>query len=115
MEAAHKVKEQAVMMKEALLTGRLDEIGEILDFGWHYKKQMAAGISNEVIDEIYEKARAAGSTGGKISGAGGGGFMIYYCPGNTRYAVMDVLRAFGGEIRPFMFTERGMASWKVKG
>ena len=75
------------MMKEALLKGRLNEIGEILDFGFQQKRKMAEGISNELMDEIYETAKAAGATGGKISGAGGGGFMIFYCPGNTKYNV----------------------------
>nr|WP_231887771.1 hypothetical protein [Thermodesulfatator autotrophicus] len=60
IEAMHKLKEQAIMMKEAILRGKLDEIGEILDFGWQYKKQMAEGITNSVIDEIYETAKKAG-------------------------------------------------------
>jgi len=79
----NKLKEQAIIMKEAILTGRLNEIGEILDFGWKYKKQMAEGITNPLIDEIYETAKKAGATGGKISGAGGGGFMMLYCPVNN--------------------------------
>ena len=73
--AMHQLKQQAQMMKEALLKGRLSEIGEILDFGFQQKRKMAAGISNELMDDIYETAKAAGATGGKISGAGGGGFI----------------------------------------
>src|SRR6266513_79338 len=80
IEAMHQLKQQAQMMKEALLKGRLHEIGEILDFGFQQKRKMAEGISNQLIDEIYEAAKSAGATGGKISGAGGGGFMIFYCP-----------------------------------
>ncbi len=113
VEAAHKVKEQAVRMKEALLMGKLNEIGEILDFGWQYKKQMAPGISNEVIDNIYDTARKAGATGGKISGAGGGGFMTLYCPNNTRYEVMKELEKFGGAFKRYTFTEGGLSSWKI--
>ena len=52
---------------------------------------MAEGISNTLMDEIYDAAKKAGATGGKISGAGGGGFMMFYCPGNTKYAVRDAL------------------------
>lgn len=111
IEAAHKLKEQAVMMKEAILTGRLDTIGEILAMGWHYKKQTASDISNPLIDEIYDAALAAGATGGKISGAGGGGFMMFYAPANTRYKVISVLNSYGGEVRSFNFTEKGMISW----
>ncbi len=113
VEAAHKLKEQAIKMKEAILTGQFNNIGEILDFGWHYKKQMAPGISNEIIDSIYDAAKKAGATGGKISGAGGGGFMIFYCPNNTRYEVIESLHQFGGEVRNFNFTHQGMTSWKI--
>lgn len=113
IEAAHKLKEQAIMMKEALLRGKLDEFGEILDFGWHYKKQMASGISNPVIDEIYNTARKAGATGGKISGAGGGGYMIFYCPNNTRYNVIPALERFGGVFKRYRFTKKGLTTWKL--
>jgi len=113
IEAMHKLKEQAIMMKEAILKGKLDEIGEILDYGWQYKKQMAEGITNPVIDEIYETAKKAGATGGKISGAGGGGFLMFYCPKNTRYRVIEALQKFGGEFRRFQFTKYGLETWKV--
>ena len=62
IEAAHKLKEQAQMMKKALFLGDLHSIGEILDFGWTYKKQTAAGVTNPLIDEIYSAARLAGAT-----------------------------------------------------
>jgi D-glycero-alpha-D-manno-heptose-7-phosphate kinase len=113
IEAMHKLKEQAIMMKEAILKGKLDEIGEILDYGWQYKKQMAEGITNPVIDEIYETAKKAGATGGKISGAGGGRFMMFYCPKNTRYKVIEALQPFGGEFRRFQFTKYGLETWRV--
>lgn len=77
ISAMHHLKEQAQMMKEALLMGKVDDIGKILDFGFQHKKQMAKGISNPLIDELYETALKAGATGGKISGAGGGGFMTF--------------------------------------
>ena len=99
IEAMHQLKEQSRMMKEALLRGKVHDIGAILDYGFKFKKQMAAGISNERMDRIYEIALAAGATGGKISGAGGGGFMMFYCPANTRYKVQDALKGFGGELR----------------
>jgi len=113
IDAMHLLKEQAQMMKEALLTGNVNRIGEILDFGFQQKKKTAAGISNPMIDEIYQTALAAGATGGKISGAGGGGFMTFYCPGTTRYAVIESLQQFGGEFRRFNITEQGLFTWKV--
>lgn len=111
IEAMHQLKEQARMMKEALLKGRLNEFGEILDFGFQQKRRMAHNISNSRIEEIYEAAKAAGATGGKISGAGGGGFMIFYCPGNTHHAVVEKLKTFGGEIKNYTFTKYGLTTW----
>ena len=113
IEAMHKLKEQAILMKEAILKGNLDEIGYIFDYGWQFKKQMAEGITNPLIDEIYETAKKAGATGGKISGAGGGGFMMFYCPGNTRYKVIEALQKFRGEFRRFQFTKYGLETWRV--
>lgn len=113
IEALHKLKEQAILMKEAILKGKLSQIGEILDYGWKYKKQTAKDITNPIIDEIYEEALKAGATGGKISGAGGGGFMMFYCPKNSRYKVIEALQKFGGEFRRFQFTKYGLETWRV--
>lgn len=113
IDAMHNLKEQAVQMKEALLRGNVDAIGEILDFGFQNKKQMAEGISNSLMDDIYETAKSAGATGGKISGAGGGGFMIFYCPGVNRYPVMKALDKFGGSFKKYGFTEHGLTTWTV--
>ncbi|MEM9023346.1 MAG: dehydrogenase, partial [Bacteroidota bacterium] len=113
VEAMHNLKEQAVMMKEALLRGELDRIGEALDFGWENKKKMAQGITNPLIDEIYQAACQAGANGGKISGAGGGGFMVFYCPGNTRFAVAEALERFGGRERKYNFSKEGLMTWKA--
>lgn len=113
IEAMHSLKKQAVMMKEALLKGQIHEIGEILDFGFRHKKAMAEGISNPQLDEIYETAIKAGASGGKISGAGGGGFMIFYCPNNTRYAVVNALQQFGGAVKRYHFTHHGLCSWTI--
>lgn len=113
IDAMHHLKEQARMMKEALLKGKVHEIGAILDFGFKYKKQMAQGISNSLMDDIYETALKAGATGGKISGAGGGGFMMFYCPDNTNYTVRKALANFGGDFRQYQFTERGLFTWSI--
>lgn len=113
IDAMHALKEQAQMMKEALLKGHVDDIGRILDYGFRFKKQMAQGISNDAMDAMYEKALAAGATGGKISGAGGGGFMMFYCPGNTRHQVKAALSDLPGEFRPFDFVEHGQIGWTI--
>ncbi len=111
IEAMHQLKTQASQMKEALLTGNLDEIGKILDFGFEQKRKMAKNISNRLIEDIYNAAKKAGATGGKISGAGGGGFMIFYCPGTTRYEVIKALEQFNGEVKNYTFVEKGLMSW----
>ncbi|MCH8317068.1 MAG: dehydrogenase [Bacteroidetes bacterium] len=113
IEATHKLKEQAILMKEALLKGNLDEIGKILDFGWQNKKLLAAGITNPEIDKIYDRAIKAGATGGKISGAGEGGFMFFYCPGNTRYKVIESLKGPDGGFRAYHFTKNGLNTWSI--
>ena len=113
IEAMHQLKNQAIMMKEALLRGNIDEIGKILDFGWKYKKQMATGITNAGLDELYKTAIGNGSTGGKISGAGGGGYMFFYCPGNTRFQVIESLKKFGGHTERYEFTDDGLVTWTL--
>jgi len=113
IEAMHQLKEQARQMKEALLKGKLHEIGEVLNFGFIQKRLMAEGISNPLMDDIYETAIKAGATGGKISGAGGGGFMIFYCPGNSKYNVINSLEKFGGRHRSYLFVEHGLKTWTI--
>ena len=113
LDATHKLKIQAMMMKEALLKGELDKIGEILDYGWHNKKQLAPGITNAMIDQLYQTAMDNGATGGKISGAGGGGFIFFYCPNNSRHKVIDALSKFGVIAHPYEFTVTGLKSWAV--
>ncbi|MCD2425577.1 dehydrogenase [Niabella pedocola] len=113
IEAMHQLKHQAQMMKEALLKGQLDEIGRILNIGFEQKRRMAAGINNQLIDTIYETAQKNGASGGKISGAGGGGFMIFYCPGNTKYKVRASLEQFGGQYRNYQFVKHGLKTWTV--
>lgn len=113
IEAMHQLKQQAQLMKEALLKGRVHEIGEILDYGFQQKRKMADGISNEHMEEIYEAAKKAGANGGKISGAGGGGFMIFYCPENTKYNVIETLSKFGGYVKNYQFVDHGVSTWTL--
>ncbi len=113
IEAMHHLKEQAQLMKEALLKGHIHQIGHILDIGFEQKQKMAEGINNQLIDDIYHAAKSAGATGGKISGAGGGGFMIFYCPSNTKYPVQAALQPFGGRQRSYQFTKHGLKTWTM--
>ena len=115
VEAIHKVKAEAFRIKNCLLRNDLRELGPALNTSWVNKKKMAGGISNDFIDNLYETAMAAGATGGKISGAGGGGFMFFYCPENTRYAVEEALTGLAiGEIYDFEFCKEGLTTWTVQ-
>jgi D-glycero-alpha-D-manno-heptose-7-phosphate kinase len=113
IDAMHRLKEQSIWMKEAILKGEIDEMGKILDFGWKYKKLMTKGITNTLLDDIYNAAIEAGATGGKVSGAGGGGFMSFYCPGISRYKVEHALTAFGGQVKRYEFTNEGLKTWTM--
>jgi D-glycero-alpha-D-manno-heptose-7-phosphate kinase len=111
IEATHQLKALAYNMKEALLKEELQKIGDLLRSAWENKKQLANGISNELIDDIYKTAIKGGASGGKISGAGGGGYMIFYCPGNSRFDVIEALKAKGVEQQKYTFQINGLDTW----
>lgn len=113
IDAMHSLKEQSVNMKEALLQGDIDNIGKILHAGWEHKKAMAEGISNPHLENIYSAALKAGATGGKISGAGGGGFMIFYAPYNSKFKVIEALNKLGGRVMSYKFTQHGLTTWTI--
>jgi len=113
VEAMDLLKENAVAIKKALLTGRLHEFGELLAAGWEYKKRMSDRISNAAIDEMYEEARKAGAVGGKITGAGGGGFLMLYCRFDRRHKVAECVERMGGKIVDFQFEEKGLQTWRT--
>jgi D-glycero-alpha-D-manno-heptose-7-phosphate kinase len=111
--AMDELKAIAFEMKRELLLGRLTEFGELLHAGWLAKKRMAEGITTGRIDEVYEAARAAGALGGKVSGAGGGGFMFFLADPTRRFAVQEALRQTGAELVSFSVVQEGMRSWSV--
>jgi D-glycero-alpha-D-manno-heptose-7-phosphate kinase len=111
--AMDQVKAIAFEMKKALLASDLDRFGELLHQGWLQKKKMATGISTPRIDELYEEARKAGAIGGKITGAGGGGHLLLYCPFNKRHIVRERLSALGTTVTDFRFDPVGMQTWRV--
>ncbi len=114
INAAHSIKRIAYKMKESLLKGEIHKIGALLDENWHDKKKMSKAITNNSLDNVYQSAIAAGASGGKISGAGGGGFMMFYCPGNTKHKVIEALERFGGRAYNFVFEEDGLYTFTVK-
>jgi len=87
-----EMKQMAYRARDDLRAGNLEAIGRLLHEGWQLKKQLASQISNGAIDEMYQTARRAGAVGGKITGAGGGGFLLLYCLPERRAAVRDALK-----------------------
>jgi len=86
-----KIKGQVSEVEKALTEGSHNKVGRLMQMGWEWKKQMAGRITNPDIDALYESALDAGATGGKIAGAGGGGFLLLYCPPDRQSAVREVL------------------------
>lgn len=93
LDVLREMKSLAFKAKGSLLAGELDEFGDWLDSSWQLKKQLASGISNSFIDDLYNAARKAGALGGKITGAGGGGFLLLYCPRERQDSVRTALSA----------------------
>lgn len=113
LRAMHAIKREAITMKEHLISGRFDGIAESLRAGWESKKRSADVISNPFIETIYDTAVAAGAIAGKITGAGGGGFMLFMVPLHKRMDVIRALEAFDGQIDNCHFTTHGSQAWRV--
>jgi len=94
LEILRQMKQQAAQIREHLLNNGLDRVGEVLREGWELKKQLASGISDPDIDAMYQKALDAGALGGKISGAGGGGFLLLYVPREKQNRVREALKDY---------------------
>lgn len=105
LEVLSAIKRLTFEAKDALISGAFDEFAEIMHQGWKLKRQLSSNISNPQIDEIYEVARSAGAIGGKITGAGGGGFLLLYCPKQKQDNLQRALR--GLRRLPFRFERDG--------
>ena len=113
IDAMHGIKQEALIMKESLLKGDFDGIVNSMRQGWSNKKQSAKSVSNPHIDEIYNSAIAAGALAGKVSGAGGGGFMMFFVPPDKRMDVIRALNRFNGQVSNCHFTKHGTQAWRV--
>ena len=111
-EALDKSVEIALSMTAALERGDIVTAGELLDESWIYKKQFSSKISNPHIDALYDAAKEEGAIGGKVSGAGGGGFMYFICKYDRKYSVAKGLQAMGAKVTDFMFEPEGVISWR---
>jgi D-glycero-alpha-D-manno-heptose-7-phosphate kinase len=100
-------------MKNALLLGKLNEFGGLLHQAWSCKRRLSTKITDPRIDELYELARQNGAIGGKLLGAGGGGYLLFLCEFDKWHIVAEKLERAGGKIVGFTFDLRGMQSWEV--
>ena len=113
IEAMHGLKSEALVMKECLLKGDFTGIVDSMRLGWESKKRSAKTVSNPHIEEIYNAAIDAGALAGKVSGAGGGGFMMFFVPPEKRMDVIRALGQFNGQVSNCHFTKHGTQAWKI--
>jgi D-glycero-alpha-D-manno-heptose-7-phosphate kinase len=111
IQAMHVVKQTAFQMKESLLRGNIEEMGAILHESWIAKKKMASSISNKEIDHLANLALGAGAKSVKITGAGGGGYLVIFAEPTLRNEIRDALKDEVGHFQRFNFTYHGVESW----
>jgi len=113
IQAMHGIKHEALVMKECLLRGDFDGIVDSMRLGWENKKRSAKTVSNMHLEKIYSAAIDAGALAGKVSGAGGGGFMMFFTPPDKRMDVVRALETFKGNVSNCHFTKHGTQAWRV--
>lgn len=114
LKAMAEMKKITIELKNALLQARLDDFGSLLHEAWIHKKKMARQITNSTIDALYETARNNGALGGKILGAGGGGYLLLYCPFDKKHIISAELEKLGGQVVEFTFDRYGLQTWEVR-
>lgn len=113
LEAFHSIKQEAISMKENLLVGKFDGIVDSMRKGWDNKKRSASSVSNSRIEGIYDAAIDAGARAGKVSGAGGGGFMMFFVSPEKRMDVIKTLQQYEGQVSNAHFTSHGSQAWRI--
>lgn len=115
IDSLHQLKQDAIDMKQALLRGEIGALASILNRSWIAKQRTASGITTDLIERLFHAAMAAGATAGKVSGAGGGGFIMFLVPPEARVGLIRALNAVEATASPVHFTNRGAESWVVAG
>ena len=114
IEAMHGIKQEALVMKESLLRGDFNSMVSSMRLGWENKKRSAKSVSNPHLNKTYDIAIAAGATAGKVSGAGGGGFMLFFTPIENRMSVIRALSKLPGQVSNCHFTKHASQAWRLK-
>jgi D-glycero-alpha-D-manno-heptose-7-phosphate kinase len=112
--ALKRLKDITIKMRSALLKGKIQEFGKFLHEGWENKKRLDPRISNGIINNLYDIAMKNGALGGKVLGAGGGGYLLFFCSPIKKKNVTKALVKAGGKILNFNFEKKGLVSWEVK-
>ena len=115
LDALDRLKRETLEMKKALLLGDVDGMGELLHQAWENKKHLDESISNSRVDKLYQVARKEGAIGGKMPGAGGGGYFMLLSRFDRRHRIAAALEKHGGQVVPFQFERRGLATWSTGG
>jgi len=113
LDAMHELKADAFGMKEALLKGDIQGFAKVMRKSWEAKKKLAKSITTDHIDEVYEAAMGAGALAGKVSGAGGGGFITFLVDPARRVDVLRELKQQEGQVMTCHFTKHGTEGWKI--
>jgi D-glycero-alpha-D-manno-heptose-7-phosphate kinase len=113
VEATHRIKQSSYVMKDFLLKGEIVQFAKALGKEWENKKKMAISITNKNIEKIYEAAIKSGAYGGKVSGAGGGGFMFFTVDPVKKLNLVNALNKFNGKVLNFHFSDQGCQGWKI--
>lgn len=113
LNAMHEVKEDAILMKEYLLKGNIQKFAKILGKSWASKKRVSDSISNNEIDRVYDLAILNDAYSGKVSGAGGGGFMFFMVEPTKKLQLIKELNKQQGEVINFHFVKDGTKGWKI--
>ncbi|MFZ4456094.1 MAG: dehydrogenase [Bacteroidales bacterium] len=113
IEAMHQIKQSSLEMKEAVLKGDIKRFADILGEAWENKKKMAHSITNDSINSVFEAAKKAGAIAGKVSGAGGGGFIMFIVNPIHKVNVVNVLSKLDGHVVDFQFSDGGCHGWKI--
>lgn len=114
VESVHQLKRDATAMKEALLRGQIREFGEILGRSWTTKQNLSDEISNPEIEHVMATAKKAGAWAGKVSGAGGGGFIMFLVDPLYRIQLIKALDELPGRVVSFQFESQGASAWRVR-
>jgi D-glycero-alpha-D-manno-heptose-7-phosphate kinase len=113
LDALRELKRLTVEMKNVILNGKFELLGGMLDQEWQHKKRMSPKISTPELDDLYDLARSSGALGGKITGAGGGGYMLLYCRFDRKHEVRDVMRRAGCDVHDIAMEPSGLQTWRV--